>query len=411
MSRRLAQLVIFMFPLLALVSPLPSSGQDSTATTQQHRPVEVSVEARVLGIPASGLSELGLVLPDASSGLPGSSMGFAVVLPGGEAKTLMTDSRAKSVHSLKLQGAPGTPLTFRVETRAQANPNSPAENPPYFVVGIAFEITPTVFPNRNIALSAASVLQIRRGGGSTAGGLAPVVFETPQIKREIQIPEGKSILLGGFLTASNSSGLPVVPMIADNPILGYVLSKSPRQGNDPEIVVLLTPTLLGAIDPVVKVTSTTAPPSERVVKFELPVVASSPVLVSNATPGPDLPAVTPPSPIVNLPPSAPPVVSVPVASATAAPPPVPQPSPKPVPEQVRFYTIQVGAFGSAVNAEALAAELKMKFDGVFVDKGASGSTPYRVRVGRLSRLGAAQQLQTKLMEEGFDSFIVPPAAP
>ena len=401
MSRRLIQLVTFVFLLVALFSPLPSSGQVSTATTELSRPVEVSIEVRVLGIPASGLSELGLVLPDAPSGLPDSPMGFAVVLPGGEAKTLVANSRAKSVHSRKLQGAPGTPLTYRVETRAQANPNSPAENPPYFVVGMVFEITPTVVSNRNIALSTASVLQIRRGGGSSSADPAPVVFETRQAKREIQIPEGKSILLGGFLTASNSSGLPVVPMIADNPILGYVLSKSPRQGNDPEIVVLLTPTLLGAIDPGVKITSTTPPPPEPVVKLDVPVVASSPVLLSNATPKSELFAVSPPSAILNLPPAAPPVVSVPTVPAPVASPPVPQPSPKPSPPQVRFYTLQVGAFGSAVNAIALAAELKLKFEGVFVDEAGSGSTPYRVRVGRVSRFTAAQELQTETQGAGF----------
>jgi cell division septation protein DedD len=83
-----------------------------------------------------------------------------------------------------------------------------------------------------------------------------------------------------------------------------------------------------------------------------------------------------------------------------------------VPPQVRFYTLQVGAFGSAVNAIALAAELKTKFEGVFVDEAASGSTtPYRVRVGRLSRFTAAKELQMKLMEQGFDSFIVPPGTP
>ena len=56
-------------------------------------------------------------------------------------------------------------------------------------------------------------------------------------------------------------------------------------------------------------------------------------------------------------------------------------------------------------------ELKKKFPGVFVDKARSGATPYRVRVGRLVDLAAARQLQSKLTEQGFDSFIVLPDSP
>ncbi len=56
-------------------------------------------------------------------------------------------------------------------------------------------------------------------------------------------------------------------------------------------------------------------------------------------------------------------------------------------------------------------ELKKKFAGVFVDKAPSGTTPYRVRVGRLVDLAAARQLQSKLTEQGFDSFVVLPDSP
>jgi cell division septation protein DedD len=116
---------------------------------------------------------------------------------------------------------------------------------------------------------------------------------------------------------------------------------------------------------------------------------------------------------------APPVVSTPAqpsipapSSPLPAPLPTPLPAPKPAPSpEVRFYSIQVGAFGSAANAEALVTQLKKKFDGVFVDKAASGNAPYRVRVGRLSRFTAAKELQTKLMDEGFDAYIVPPGTP
>jgi type II secretory pathway component GspD/PulD (secretin) len=104
----------------------------------------------------------------------------------------------------------------------QVNSNIPADNPPYFELGLGLELTPTVFPNRNIALSSRSIFQIRRGP-PPAGGVPPVVFETQPIRNDIQIPEGKTILLGGFLKPSNSAGLPSVPASPDNAIVSMFL--------------------------------------------------------------------------------------------------------------------------------------------------------------------------------------------
>jgi cell division septation protein DedD len=409
MTKALLRLTPTLMSLLILANQ--GFAQVSAVTNSDVRPApEVVIEAKVLGIPASALSQLGLVLPESAPG--GGPMGFAVVLPEGEGGTLTQDARTKPVHSLQLKGSSGNVLKFRVDTRALANPNSPAENPPYFEVGMAFEVTPTVFPSRRIALSTTSVVQIRRGPG--ADGQASLLFETQPIKHDIQIPEGKTILLGGFLTASNSSGLPVVPMIAGNPILGYVLSKSPRTGDDLEIVVLLVPRLTGAADAVTKApaSATVALPSEPV-KAEGPSVPSS-AAATNATPGPDIFAARSVAPVLttppnSFPPASPPPVSTP-AVKLAPTPPVETPKPA-IPAPTRFYTVQVGAFGSSDNAETLVEELKKKFTGVFVDKAPSGATPYRVRVGRLVDLGAARQLQSKLTEQGFDSFVVLPDSP
>jgi cell division septation protein DedD len=384
MLRRLS-LVALTFPLLALAYHLQVLGQVSAVTATDARPEpEILIEAKVLGIPAALVGELGLVLPESASGVSGSPTGFAVILPEDEAKGLLQDSRTNAVHTLKLQGTPGNALKFRVDTRVPANANSTSDNPPYFEVGMAFEVTPAAFPSRNIALATASTLQIRRGPGP-ADGVVPLVFETQPIKHDIQIPEGKTILLGGFLTDANSKGLPVVPAIAGNPILDYVVSKSPRKGNETEIVVLLTPRLSGVRDDV---------PKPAITRVEPPAASNTPVLVSDSPTKLDLPPVSVNPPVTAMPPI-----------ATPAPAPVRAPAPQ---VESRFYSVQVGAFGSSPNAEALAAELKKKFEAVFVDKAPSGRTPYRVRVGKVSSFAAARQIQTKLMEAGFGAFVVPP---
>lgn len=382
---------------------MPAAAQVAAGVSADARPrPEVALEARVLGIPSSEFRQLGMIFPEASDVLDG-PMGFAVVLPEGDAQALLGHSRTSSVHSLKLQGKPGSPLRFRVDSRVPADANSFEIFPPYFEVSMAFEVTPGIFPGRRVGLSSSSLVQVRRGPATT-GGLAPMIFETLPIRHDIQIPEGKTILLGGFLTASNSAGLPAIPVVRGNPILGYLASKSPRTGDQPEIVVLLTPRLIGPVDDIVAPAQpvfTAIPPApEPSIRNEVPPAVVPAISLPNPAPKPDIP---PPLTTVSLP--------VNVKSTAASPAvPAPTPSPKPKPE-ARFYTVQVGAFGSNANAENLASELKKKFEGVFIDNAGSGSTPYRVRVGRVSTLASARRLQSQLKAQGFDAYLVFPEVP
>jgi len=386
---RLNSLLLFLG--LSLTSLRPTAQVPVIPADVRPSP-EIVLEARVIAIPVSEFSKLGMLFPESSDEAE-SPLGFAVVLPEDEAQALQKDPKSTSVHSLKLQGTPGNPLRFRVDSRVPVSAGTAGDAPAYFEVGMMFEVIPNLFPSRKVALSSSSRVQVRRGPGSQ-GGLAPIVFETQAIKHDIQIPEGKTILLGGFLAASNSAGLPAVPKVSGNPLLGYVASKSPRKGDEPEIVVLLTPRVIGSVEPATPPPVTSIPtPVLPVPVAETPVVA--PISASNTAPRQDIPAAPPPV-----------VSTVPVARPPVnAAPPVPR-------SQARYYTVQVGAFGSNVKAEALVVELKGKFEGVFIDQASSGTTPYRVRVGRLSSLAAAKLIRSRLTAQGFDaSYIVPPNSP
>jgi cell division septation protein DedD len=396
-----------LLPFLILVFALHAPAQVPVVPAADVRfSPEIVLEARVIALPSADFARLGIIYIE-SDAETDSPLGFAVVLPEDETQSLIRDPRTVPVHSLKLRGTPGNALRFRVDTRVLAGENSFAEILPYFEVGMTFEITPKAFPSRNVALSSSTRVQVRQGP-APQGGLAPLVFETQPIKHDIQIPEGKTILLGGFLTASNSSGLPRIPVAPGNPILGYVGTKSPRKGEEPEIVVLLTPRVNGLIEPAASTPVTVVPPAaEPETRVEQPVVAVSTL---NATP--KLESSTPLT-IVMTPPvvPTPPVTAVPLPAAVVKANPAPAPRTPARKTEARFFTVQVGAFASSANAESLLAELKKKFEGVFVDQAPEGRTPYRVRVGRLSTLTAARQIQSRLTAQGFEAFVVTPDMP
>ena len=394
-------LLLFLIPGMQL----RASAQISAVATADVRPTPtVLIEARVIGIPASEFRNLGVIFPE-SADVSDGPLGFAVVLPETEAQALLKHPRTTNVHNLKLQGAPGSTLKFRVDSRVPANGNGSIGSSQFYEVGMMFEVAPEVFSGRRIALSASSFTQVRRSQEAGAG-LAPVVFQTEPIRHNIQIPEGKTIVLGGFLTTANSGGLPAISAVTGNPLLGYIASRSPRKGEEPEIVVLLTPRALGAVDaaPPAPVFSPIPPASNPVTKSEpvalapaapasIPVPSAVPNPVFNTVPKPDVPALS--------------AANSPAAAARPTPPVTP--SRKPAPKtNVRFYTVQVGAFSSSVNADALAMDLKKNFEGVFVDEAPDGPTPYRVRVGRLSTQAAAKRIQSKLKVHGFDGFVVTP---
>jgi cell division septation protein DedD len=51
-----------------------------------------------------------------------------------------------------------------------------------------------------------------------------------------------------------------------------------------------------------------------------------------------------------------------------------------------------------------------RFGKAFIETDPALRTPYRVRLGQLPNLAAARQLQRKLRNLGFDSFVVFPTA-
>jgi rare lipoprotein A len=68
------------------------------------------------------------------------------------------------------------------------------------------------------------------------------------------------------------------------------------------------------------------------------------------------------------------------------------------------FTIQAGAFGSAVNAEALKKSIEKITDQVQISPIDKNGTPfYRVRVGPFTSLAQARRMEEMLIQKGFDN--------
>jgi predicted Zn-dependent protease len=78
-------------------------------------------------------------------------------------------------------------------------------------------------------------------------------------------------------------------------------------------------------------------------------------------------------------------------------------------EEKQYFSVQVGSFMDRQRAEGLMGELKKKGEYAFIvqTKDAKGQDFFRVRVGQLAVLNEAQQLKTKLSQQGYPARIYP----
>ena len=245
MRRPLGHLALSMLVFLVLATQFSATAQTPATNVNATHASAVAVEVKVLAIPATGSKDLELFFPESPADESGRPGGFAIVLSDDEAQALVRDPGTIAIHNLRLPPSTGKPAKFRVEARTAVTASYPV-NPPYFEVALGFEISGRAISD-SVALSTESVVQIRRGSGAGAG-VAALLLETTPIRNNIQVPAGRSILLGGFFTAADSARVPEVTPKPDSPILSYVLSKAPKSADDPEIVVLLIPRIVDAPD-------------------------------------------------------------------------------------------------------------------------------------------------------------------
>ncbi len=72
-----------------------------------------------------------------------------------------------------------------------------------------------------------------------------------------------------------------------------------------------------------------------------------------------------------------------------------------------FFTIQVGAFSSLANAEAIRNDLRARYD-VYVVRDIGGAiTVYRVRVGKFARRDEAERACARLSDDGYPAIVYP----
>ena len=333
LPRMALRLTVFV-PLLVAVSvhgiPLQVIGGEP----------EVVIEAIVFEVSRTSLRDLVVAASSSTDETPG----FAVDVSESVVRDLASSPGAKVLQSLELPANTGKVTRIRIGSRVKADSGSSATDDPvqYIDADIDFELTPTLLLNREISLTTSVQVLIRPEEGTTGASGHPS-FGTSAKQHAVRFHEGRTVVMGGFVTDAEARELTNMPMLRESPILRYLFPNEGGQ-SDSEVVVLFTPRIRRTLD-------------TRAVEL--------PPITQTSEPG------------------------------------------SPVPNAGARYAVQVGAFRDQANASALLSELSARYQDVFIETFQKDQTFYRVRVGRFPFRQAALQLELQLRTDGFEPVIVP----
>lgn len=118
-----------------------------------------------------------------------------------------------------------------------------ANSPPtttYKKVNLKLEVTPQITPDGSVILLVDVTKDSR--GDIVPGGLA---VNTKHVKTNVQVENGGTVVLGGIYTQEERDGVTKVPLLGDLPLLGNLFKNKSRVSNKTELLIFLTPKIMG----------------------------------------------------------------------------------------------------------------------------------------------------------------------
>ncbi|WP_167760096.1 type II and III secretion system protein family protein [Paraburkholderia pallida] len=120
----------------------------------------------------------------------------------------------------------------------------------YKPYGVALNFTPTVLADNRISLNVRpEVSQIDPSNSITLNSIVVPALTVRRMETTVELSSGQSFAIGGLLQSSTSDVLSELPGLGGLPILGKLFSSKKYQNNKSELVVIVTPYIVGPTGP------------------------------------------------------------------------------------------------------------------------------------------------------------------
>ncbi|MFW5995904.1 MAG: secretin N-terminal domain-containing protein [Halanaerobiaceae bacterium] len=211
---------------------------------------QVIIEARVEEIARNELTTIGIDPDDLSqiqfihndnnqiSGVELTLPHFLKVLRDtGKSKTL-ANPRMMTLNGKEARLLIGDKVPIKLEKTQDGQQVSSIE---YIEAGVNLEFTPWITAENEIILEVAP--KVSSLGPTVADGLPRV--NTREAETAIRLKDGQMIVIGGLIQEDEVESMSQVPVLSEIPVLGELFKYSRRQDNDTELLILITPRIVG----------------------------------------------------------------------------------------------------------------------------------------------------------------------
>ncbi len=157
--------------------------------------------------------------------------------------TLITldNQKASFVSGQQISVTTGTVTTPTATVIGSANTTSTTQQ--YISTGITVNVTPRVSGN-NVFLE---INQQTSNAAAAPAGQNPNI-DTKSVTTTLMVPNGDTILMGGFIQDSTTKGTAGIPFVSTIPVLGGLFGNQTSDSNRSELVMLITPRIMATIE-------------------------------------------------------------------------------------------------------------------------------------------------------------------
>ena len=109
---------------------------------------------------------------------------------------------------------------------------------------LGLEVTPRIFQGGRLELDLLISQNMPGKSLKKGDGGEILTIDTQEIKTQVSVSDGETIVLGGIFQQSKMSGMENVPFLGDIPLLGALFQRKSNKQNRRELVIFITPTII-----------------------------------------------------------------------------------------------------------------------------------------------------------------------
>lgn len=130
----------------------------------------------------------------------------------------------------------GTQIPYKTTEGSGANASTTTE---FKDAVLKLQVSPQITPDGNIILD----LEVNKDspGEATSDGIA---INTKQVKTQVLVENGGTVVIGGIFEVSESTSLNKVPLLGDIPVMGNLFKNRTRETQKSEMLIFITPRMV-----------------------------------------------------------------------------------------------------------------------------------------------------------------------